>query len=85
MHVVTIMRYVIRIKKHSHNRIEITENHRAIIKIESNRKEYESLHPYWGHFHFPEASQISLMVSNHFRRLKSQICSVGYVQLSFDG
>ena len=39
MHVVNITRYVIRIKKHLHNRIEI-------IKIESNRKEYESLHSY---------------------------------------
>ena len=38
LHVVYITRYVIRIKKHSHNRIEI-------IEIESNRKEYESLHP----------------------------------------
>ena len=33
-------RYVIRIKKHLHNR-----NREAIIKIESNSKEYESLHP----------------------------------------
>ena len=32
------MCYVIRIKKHLHNRIEL-------IEIESNRKEYESLHP----------------------------------------
>ena len=32
-------RYVIRIKKHLHNRIEI-------IEIELNRKEYKSLHPY---------------------------------------
>ena len=39
MHVVYITRYVIRIKKHLHNRIEI-------IEIESNCKEYESLHPY---------------------------------------
>ena len=39
LHVVNITRYVIRIKKHLHNRIEI-------IKIVSNRKEYESLHPY---------------------------------------
>ena len=37
LHVVYITRYVIRIKKHLHNRIE----------IESNRKEYESLHPYF--------------------------------------
>ena len=36
LHVVYITRYVIRIKKHLHNRIEI-------IEIESNRKEYESL------------------------------------------
>ena len=36
LHVVYIARYVIRIKKHLHNRIE----------IKSNRKEYESLHPY---------------------------------------
>ena len=36
---VYITRYVIRIKKHLHNGIEIME-------IESNRKEYESLHPY---------------------------------------
>ena len=41
LHVVNITRYVIRIKKHLHNRIEI-------IEIESNRKEYESLHPYKG-------------------------------------
>ena len=39
-HVVNITRYVIRIKKNLHNRIEI-------IEIESNRKEYESLHPYF--------------------------------------
>ena len=39
LHVVYIMRYAIRIKKHLHNRIEI-------IEIELNRKEYESLHPY---------------------------------------
>ena len=38
MHVVYITRYVIRIKKHLHNRIEI-------IEMESNRKEYESSHP----------------------------------------
>ena len=37
-HVVNITCYVIRIKKHLHNRIEILE-------IESNRKEYELLHP----------------------------------------
>ena len=36
LHVVYIARYVRRIKKHLHNRIE----------IESNCKEYESLHPY---------------------------------------
>ena len=36
-----IMQYVTRIKKHSHNQIR-----KAIIEIESNRKEYESLHPY---------------------------------------
>ena len=35
-----IMQYVTRIKKHSHNQIR-----KAIIEIESNRKEYESLHP----------------------------------------
>ena len=35
---VYIMRHVIRIKKHLHDRIEI-------IEIESNRKEYESLQP----------------------------------------
>ena len=40
LHVVYITRYVIRIKKHLHNRIEI-------IEIESNRKEYRSLHPYF--------------------------------------
>ena len=39
LHVVNITRYVIRIKKHLHNRIEILE-------IESNRKEYELLHPW---------------------------------------
>ena len=39
MYVVYITRYVVRIKKLLHNRIEI-------IEIESNRKEYESLHPY---------------------------------------
>ena len=37
LHVVNITRYVMRIKKHLHNRIEI-------IEIESNRKEYKSLH-----------------------------------------
>ena len=36
---VYITRYVIRIKKQLHNRIEM-------IEIKSNRKEYESLHPY---------------------------------------
>ena len=46
LHVVTITHYVIRIKKHLHNRIEIIKNWKAIIKIKSNRKEYESLHPY---------------------------------------
>ena len=39
LRVVYFTRYVIRIKKHLHNGIEIME-------IESNRKEYESLHPY---------------------------------------
>ena len=38
LHVVNITCYVIRIKKHLHNRIKILE-------IESNRKEYELLHP----------------------------------------
>ena len=38
LHFVYIMRHVIRIKKHLHDRIEI-------IEIESNRKEYESLQP----------------------------------------
>ena len=46
LHVVTLTRYVIRIKKHLHNQIEIIENRKAIIKIKSIRKEYESLHPY---------------------------------------
>ena len=46
LYVVTITHYVIRIKKHLHNRIEIIKNRKAIIKIKSNRKEYESLHPY---------------------------------------
>ena len=46
MHFVNITRYVIRIKKHLHNRIEIIEiEGLAIIEIELNRKEYESLHP----------------------------------------
>ena len=36
LHVVYITRYVIRIKKHLHNRIETIE-----IEIESNCKEYE--------------------------------------------
>ena len=40
LHVVYITRYVIRIKKHLHNRIEIID-----IEIESNRKEYEALCP----------------------------------------
>ena len=44
LHVVNITRYVIRIKKHLHNRIEI-------IEIESNRKEYELLHHYWVDVH----------------------------------
>ena len=35
LHVVNIMHYIIRIKKHLHNQI----------KMKSNRKEYESLHP----------------------------------------
>ena len=35
LHVVNITYYIIRIKKHLHNQIE----------IELNRKEYESLHP----------------------------------------
>ena len=39
LHVGYITLYVIRIKKHLRNRIEI-------IEIESNRKEYESLHPW---------------------------------------
>ena len=39
LRVVYITRYVITIKKHLHNGIEI-------IEIESNRKEYESLHTY---------------------------------------
>ena len=47
MHVVTITRYVIKIKKHLHNRIEIIKNRKAIIEIEWNHKEYESLHPYF--------------------------------------
>ena len=38
LHVVYIMHYVIRIKKHLHDQIEI-------IEIESNCKEYESLQP----------------------------------------
>ena len=38
LHVVYITRYDVRIEKHLHNRIET-------IEIESNRKEYESLHP----------------------------------------
>ena len=38
LHVVNITRYVIRIKKHLHNRIEI-------IEIELNRKEYEIVTP----------------------------------------
>ena len=46
MLIVTIMSYVIRIKKHLHNQIEIIENRKPMIEIESNRKEYESLHPY---------------------------------------
>ena len=46
LHVVTLMRYVIRIKKHLHNQIEIIENRKAIIEIKSIREEYESLHPY---------------------------------------
>ena len=39
-------RYVIRIKKHLHNRIEIIEIER---QIESNRKEYESLQQHEAH------------------------------------
>ena len=46
LHVVYIMRYAIRIKKHLHNRIEIIEIER---QIESNRKEYESLQQHEGH------------------------------------
>ena len=48
LHVVYIVRYVIRIKKHLHNRIE------------SHRKDYESLHPY---------SQISTKSINFQRNL----------------
>ena len=40
LYVVYITRYVIRIKKHLHNRIDIID-----IEIESNRKEYEALCP----------------------------------------
>ena len=29
------------------------------------------------HFYFPDASQISAMVGNHFRQMKTQICTVG--------
>ena len=46
LHVVYIMRYAIRIKKHLHNRIEIIEIER---QIESNRKEYESLQQHEAH------------------------------------
>ena len=46
LHVVTLTRYVIRIKKHLQNQIEIIENRKAIIEIKSIHKEYESLHPY---------------------------------------
>ena len=46
LHVVYITRYVIRIKKHLHNRIEIIEIER---QIESNRKEYESLQQHEAH------------------------------------
>ena len=38
LHVVYITRHDVRIEKHLHNQIET-------IEIESNRKEYESLHP----------------------------------------
>ena len=44
LHVAYIAHYVIRIKKHLHNGIKM-------IKIKSNRKEYESLHPYIGRVH----------------------------------
>ena len=37
MLIVTIMSYVIRIKKHLHNQIEIIENRKPMIEIESNR------------------------------------------------
>ena len=30
-------------------------------------------------FYFPDASQISAMVGDHFRRMKTQICTVGDV------
>ena len=52
MLIVTIMSYVIRIKKHLHNQIEIIENRKPMIEIESNRKEYESLHPYHYYWKF---------------------------------
>ena len=44
LHVAYIAHYVIRIKKDLHNGIKM-------IKIKSNRKEYESLHPYIGRVH----------------------------------
>ena len=44
-HVVYIMRYVIRIKKHLHKWNRNSRNRKAVIEIKLNRKEYELLHP----------------------------------------
>ena len=43
LHVVNITRYVIRIKKHLHNRIEINRNRKTIIEIELNNIESQGI------------------------------------------
>ena len=39
----------------------------------------------WERFYFPDASQISAMVGNHSRQMKTQICYVGDVGDGFYG
>ena len=65
LHVVCIMQYVIRIKKHLHNQIKI-------IKIKSNGKEYELLHP----------NPYSQIFTFHLIKTKSKLSSWLYSKLS---
>ena len=79
MHVVNITRYVIRIKKNLHNRIEI-------IKIESNRKGYESLHSYLKplmKLHKPWAYKQKFKVSplvQEYVYNKQNLSALGYIR-----